>query len=76
MVVERRYTVRERSSVTQSEVLDCARRVGAEVLGLQAELDKSDCSNEVRPVLQSSVTRPDPGRTSGQTCSTPAGWRG
>ena len=49
MVVERRYTVRERSSVTQSEVLDCARRVGAEVLGLQAELDKSDCSNEVRP---------------------------
>ena len=46
-MVERRYTVMERSTATQNEVVDCAGRVGAEVLGLQAELDKSDCTNKV-----------------------------
>ena len=45
-MVERRYTVMERSTATQNEVVDCAGRVGAEVLGLQAELDKSDCTNK------------------------------
>ena len=32
----------------QTELVDCANRLGAEMLGLQAELDKSVCSNEVR----------------------------
>ena len=27
--------------------MDCANRLGAEMLGLQAELDKSACNNEV-----------------------------
>ena len=31
----------------QTELVDCANRLGAEMLGLQAELDKSSCSNEV-----------------------------
>lgn len=31
----------------QTELVDCANRLGAEMLGLQAELDKSVCSNEV-----------------------------
>ena len=34
----------------QTELVDCANRLGAEMLGLQAELDKSVCSNEVSPV--------------------------
>ena len=51
-MVERRYTVMERSTATQNEVVDCAGRVGAEVLGLQAELDKSDCTNKVSGGLQ------------------------
>ena len=52
-MVERRYTVMERSTATQNEVVDCAGRVGAEVLGLQAELDKSDCTNKVSSGHQS-----------------------
>ena len=51
-MVERRYTVMERSTATQNEVVDFAGRVGAEVLGLQAELDKSDCTNKVSSGLQ------------------------
>ena len=31
----------------QDELVDCANRLGAEMLGLQAELDKSACNNEV-----------------------------
>ena len=31
----------------QTELVDCANRLGAEMLGLQAELDKSACNNEV-----------------------------
>ena len=34
--------------------MDCANRLGAEMLGLQAELDKSACSNEVS---QTAITR-------------------
>ena len=32
--------------------MDCANRLGAEMLGLQAELDKSACSNEVSQTLR------------------------
>ena len=35
----------------QTELVDCANRLGAEMLGLQAELDKSVCSNEVSEEL-------------------------
>ena len=42
----------------QTELVDCANRLGAEMLGLQAELDKSACSNEVS---QAAITDNQPG---------------
>ena len=45
MTMERRYTARERTSTDKNDVADCASKKGAEVLGLQMEVSKSDCAN-------------------------------
>ena len=46
MVVERRYSVRERNKAGKNELRKCANRVGAEVLGLQTEIDKNVCHDD------------------------------